>query len=410
LTFDIIDTARLLDYTGILNVLPACAFLLKPTFSSTLRTELIVSGGLDVATAVRAYMCGDVPTVALILGLQPMQYWSNASATWDPKISVQQSSDAEGCENESQYRPVILWKPANTSPVRYAAHDLASFVFSMYIEMFKHEDWTRRFEELPKTSQLPEAYTYASFAVMMKNITSSRMVNWNHFVEKLLDRIMAESRLLVEYGMSNIDPSHFQSLLVHLDALSLMDRNKIYDAEVANGQLGHQNSLFGDWENIPTHVCVTLSIPRDALHNFEVATELYLCEVQLQSSPADTPTSFPDLQMGFGKATTCVSTSTGEYTISICTDDRGWAGDSTIVVSAMVPTLVLDDNFQDSGTIGLYLHHPLGAAGSARENHRCLHSAACGDEGVFITRHRPNMDGYISVPANLATSTNYGKL
>jgi hypothetical protein len=339
-----------------------------------------------------------------------MQYWSDASATWDPKISVQQSSYGEGCENESQYRPVILWKPANTSPVRYAAPDLASFVFSMYIEMFKHEDWMRRFEELPKTSQFPEAYTYASFAVMMKNITSSCMVNRNHFVEKLLDYIMADSRLLVEYGMSNIDPSHFQLLLVHLDTLSLMDRNKIYDAEVANGQLGHQNGLFEDWENIPTQVCVTLSIPRAALHDFEGATELYLCEVQLQSSPANAPTSVSDLQIGFGEVMTYVTTSTGEYTISICTDDRGWAGDSTIVVSAMVPTLVLDDNFRDSGTIGLYLHHPRRAAGSGRENHRCLHSAAYGDEGVFITRHRPNMDGHISVPANSATSTNHGKI
>lgn len=81
-SFDVIDTSNLVDHLDSLNVMIATVSLLKSKPSSNIRTEMLLPRELTVAESAETLLCGDLPTMALLLGLKPLQYWTNTTATW----------------------------------------------------------------------------------------------------------------------------------------------------------------------------------------------------------------------------------------------------------------------------------------------------------------------------------------
>jgi hypothetical protein len=81
-TFDVIDTSDLMECLGSLNILAAAAPLLSTLPSSVIRTEMLVRGEKSVASSAANLLSGDLFTMALLLGLIAVQYWTNATATW----------------------------------------------------------------------------------------------------------------------------------------------------------------------------------------------------------------------------------------------------------------------------------------------------------------------------------------
>jgi hypothetical protein len=69
-SFDVIDTSNLLDHLGSLNVLAATVPLLSPVPSSILCTEMLVLGEENVTLSAKTLLSGDLPTMALLLGLK----------------------------------------------------------------------------------------------------------------------------------------------------------------------------------------------------------------------------------------------------------------------------------------------------------------------------------------------------
>ncbi|KXJ90139.1 hypothetical protein Micbo1qcDRAFT_234774 [Microdochium bolleyi] len=79
--FDIIDTTSLADEHGFLNVLVAARPLLRPSPVSVVYTEALrrSPGGQTYKQNLDRLMCGDAVLNALLLGLSPVEYWTNTS-------------------------------------------------------------------------------------------------------------------------------------------------------------------------------------------------------------------------------------------------------------------------------------------------------------------------------------------
>ncbi|KAH9217441.1 hypothetical protein DL95DRAFT_406771 [Leptodontidium sp. 2 PMI_412] len=78
--FDVIDTSNLLDHLGSINVLVAVVPLLKRQATSTLYTESLVAREKSLKDLMDAILCGSFPTMSLLLGLVPIEYWTNTTA------------------------------------------------------------------------------------------------------------------------------------------------------------------------------------------------------------------------------------------------------------------------------------------------------------------------------------------
>ncbi|CAJ2510472.1 Uu.00g132810.m01.CDS01 [Anthostomella pinea] len=77
LTFDIIDRSNLCDHVGGLNLLTAVSPLLRNCASSAVYTEILHKRSESPQKAFDHILCGHTPTVSLLLGLFPVDYWTN---------------------------------------------------------------------------------------------------------------------------------------------------------------------------------------------------------------------------------------------------------------------------------------------------------------------------------------------
>jgi hypothetical protein len=81
LSFNVIDTSNLIDHLGAINLLVAISPLLDNTPSATLYTETLVKRETNQKASIDELLCGHFPTMSVILGLFPVEYWANATAT-----------------------------------------------------------------------------------------------------------------------------------------------------------------------------------------------------------------------------------------------------------------------------------------------------------------------------------------
>jgi hypothetical protein len=96
----------------------------------------------DVFESAKNLLCGDLPTIALLVGLKPAQYWTNAVAPWSANESLLRDlPDGEKTINAMD-RPIVLWKPLETSLIQYDPAEMSRLILKLYLEMFqKVVDW-----------------------------------------------------------------------------------------------------------------------------------------------------------------------------------------------------------------------------------------------------------------------------
>jgi len=80
LLFNVIDTSNLMDHLGAINILVAASPLLDNSLSATLYTEALVKKEEDLKLLVDRILCGHFPTISILFGLVPIEYWTNSSA------------------------------------------------------------------------------------------------------------------------------------------------------------------------------------------------------------------------------------------------------------------------------------------------------------------------------------------
>ncbi|KAL1595943.1 hypothetical protein SLS60_009633 [Paraconiothyrium brasiliense] len=132
--FDVIDTSNLVDHLGSLNMLSATVALLAKQGSSVIRTEMLVPKEEDGSISAKAMLCGNLPDVALLLGLRPVHFYSEASGTWTTDDVM-----TNFAKTLNPSRNIIVWRHTNAVKFAFKPKELARFVYNVYLEMFRNE-------------------------------------------------------------------------------------------------------------------------------------------------------------------------------------------------------------------------------------------------------------------------------
>lgn len=447
--FDVIDTSNLCDHLGSLTLLTATSPLLRDDISAVLYTEVLARNHKDPREVLDQVLCGHVPTLSTLLGLFPVEYWTNTSPT---SISDEVMLDTviEGLsekQKDSQQRGQLFlrtsWKRAlctnstiplfpQVIPIRFDPKLLAKTLYGIYVHMFLDEDFTHRLSNLNlETIQKSGLVWYqrSSFVSFLRLVQTRVKCDWDAVMDGTMDLI--ESRSNAPMGMN-----YYQELNVYLHMLGVFSTPimKNWAKHEENATLiPYQSRVIPDdgkwrdlrdWKNIPPVVCVTLKIPRKRLTVF---TSMNLNKLGtppvhglLQGSdrrwgPNGWQNILPACQLSFGAISTLGKPYDDSYEICVQEDDAGWGGTSPLIASFFTPTFPLLQRPQDV-MVALGLHSSpatvasflpkLGLAMNVYE------TTLANSDAVYVTRFAPNQSGFPIVtgfaPTALASGTETG--
>lgn len=359
-SFDVIDTSNLADHLGCLNLLAAASPLLNPTVTSMIFTEMLVLREENIDRYAKALLCGDLPTVALLFGLMPVQHWTHATATsvfdsvFDEALAGMIGLRQEKASGQSRFIVIwksiglllghsrwskeALWGPDVDAALTFEANDLARLLYRMYLDMFQDESWAKLSAATPESMMRKpyERYTRASLTAILRLLKNCERVDWRRFIEQFVDLVLDDPNL-------NMGAHYLQELFVHLHVFGLHTMSS-YAPEM-DGLVAHlKDSPLRNWQDVPSVLCVTLVVPRQKLAVFQKAlpTEFGspICHLMLQCSDGR-QNIFPEIQLGFGHVQTSGMRYTDSFTIQVQADDNEWEGTAPLLVSAMVPKWAL---------------------------------------------------------------------
>ncbi|KAI1140251.1 hypothetical protein F5Y05DRAFT_424149 [Hypoxylon sp. FL0543] len=373
--FDVIDTSSLCDVLGPLTLLTAISPLLKPETFPVIYTEAINRRHSSHRKALEDMLCGDVPTLSMLLGLLPMEYWTNSSPiSYTDEASPSRvvegtsksSSDEEDCtlqHHSSQTYLKIRWKrplyedgrstvPLGYSPpvglwiMQFDPKQLAEILYLVYCYIFRDEspeEGVRSITPNPDHPSFSARYNVASFVSFLRLIKGRVDCKWGTTMYNLIDLIDENA-----YGENKPNMGEFYVYLQIFDVftadfLKLQKRSDVKDAPT--------DTKWGDsrdWASTPP-VCVTLKIPREDLSALGDKGPEDLNRAQIRCSIGSNEYYSADefsyiarvCQLGFGEISTYGDRGSDDFEIKIKNDSEGWDGESPLIVVFYVPTSVL---------------------------------------------------------------------
>jgi hypothetical protein len=418
LSFNVIDTSNLMDHVGAINLLTATSPLLEHSISATLYTESLVRREENQKAFIDGLLGGHFPTVSVLFGLVPIEYWTNATATSNvDEILLDAVERQMGSmeNNPGQMRSRLAWKRQLSSSsetiqtsapplIRFTEADLAGILFQVYLKMFQNEDVSSLFSKINlltiQNNSCPR-YHRGSLASFLCFVKKRVVVDWNKTMDAFLALIENDSKLAL--GRNYIQELYLQLHLLGVHTVSTL-------GEPVRRSHGAQN-LEGlrAWKNIPGVICVTLKVPRERLGVFtevplgELGTPPLHCVLRSSHSYDGRPwhNAFAAVQLGFGHATTSGSRSGDNFKVNVSEDRHGWSGNSPMLISFCAPSwlvLQLEPNdiivalgVQNTPhsvktflkVLGLELH---------------VYETDLGnEENVYITKSHPHQSGFPSV-------------
>jgi hypothetical protein len=424
--FDIIDTSNLVDHLGALNILVATAPLLVDGVTSTVYTEILVNHESNVQEMVRNILCGHFGTISLMLGLVPVESWTNATAVADVDEglfdAVLRHTEMQSDGRPTQSRTRLCWKkvsamlrrnsllnPAATqfsTSLDFDAQDMSRLLASIYQTMFCHEDIRTlmaalKIQGIQKLSN--PYYNRASFAALLKHVRNTVTTDWEKTIDLLLDVIAEDA------SPTSLWRNYMQelNLYLHLSGIHtvpvLQDgAPKLFNLEAAK--------YLSSWEDVPSVLCITFEIPRDnlkvlqdiRLRNF--GTPSLCCTVQSSpTSPQQWASNFSTVQVAFGMINPVGNKGAATFHISVKEDPESWAGTSPLVVSFLIPTWLVLQEPQTARVACRIQSTPHAAASLAEKLGLGLEifETTLGDDGrVHITKFMPHMSAYPIFVAN----------
>ncbi|KAJ3567561.1 hypothetical protein NPX13_g6721 [Xylaria arbuscula] len=294
--FDVIDTSNLCDHLGSLTLLTATSPLL-PDVSAVLYTEALARNHKSYREVLDQVLCGHVPTLSTLLGLFPIEYWTNTSPmsigdemmldTLMGGLSKNQKTSRQG----GQMFLRTSWKRAlcisstitplpQSIPIRFEPKLFAKTLYGVYVRMFLDEYWAHRLSNLDLEALRKSA----------------------------LDTVMEATMDLIE-GRSNapMGMNYYQELNVYLHMLGVFSTGvmkgwtKRNEDPILTPFLSSIRPVDGkwgdlrDWKNIPPVVCVTLRIPRNKLTVFTNMDLNKLVALGVHNSPTTVACFLPKL-------------------------------------------------------------------------------------------------------------------
>ncbi|KAL7941447.1 hypothetical protein V8C42DRAFT_360845 [Trichoderma barbatum] len=138
------------------------------------------------------------------------------------------------------------------------------------------------------------------FAAFLHLVKSRVIVDWSKLMDKMLQRIENDTRLIM--GKNFIQESYLHLHL--LNVFSVDTLRKTYNSNVSS----EANNNVLDWADMPSTLSVTLRVPRKMLAVFTEEDSAKIGTVPVQCSIQHSPKSklkswqstFVALQMGFG--------------------------------------------------------------------------------------------------------------
>lgn len=407
--FDMIDTSNLEDHLGTLNILVAAGPLLKNEPWASLCTERLISYHASQQHVFDNVLCGDGPTVSLLLGFSPVQYWTNAKCESHVDeyflSSVQKGTSSE----ETQLRSRLVWKrddqfsgqSGGRGRLHISAAALARVVFQIYQRMFETENLRR---EGASTATRRSSYPHfhrGSLAALLKLIMTRVQTDWSDMCSSLFQKI-SEDRTLT------LATNQMQELGAQIHLMGVNTEAWIINEPSSISKLGG----FHAWSSIPPVVAVTMLVPRQSFTrlfvdtiNHKMASPALAGSLRAGSASANQwHNMFGDVHIVFGNIKETHSRSDDDFKISIEQDVDGWSGDSPLIASFYVPTAALQVE-PKSSLVGLcvppsgqstMLYGPILGLSMTVFETRVDNEAA-----VFVTRFMPGQDGYPAICAGV---------
>ena len=337
LSFDIIDTSNLGDYVGAINVLAAASPLLEETASATLYTETQSKHADTYQKLISDAFCGDLPTVAVLFRLFPVEYYANASAvpTMD-ECTVSVSLDGSVTTMRQIFCRIVWKRPLSESErIHFDNFSLANLLHQVYREMFRGENRARFTSEDDKEAikchNMP-FYHRGSFVALLRQVRSSTSVDWDTMLRTLLRLILNDSD--IETSLS-----FWAELAAHVHILGIWSLSQLNEISNSTMEL-RPSGEFAKWKGIPHVLCITLSVPRSNIKGLKM-----LCNLGAVATPVycvcrtskGLHACFADLQLAFGKISISGSRNRSSFEVHIAEDESGWTGDSDLNLSFYTP-------------------------------------------------------------------------
>ncbi|KAJ9660986.1 hypothetical protein H2201_006714 [Coniosporium apollinis] len=405
-SFDVIDTSNLVDHIGAINVLVATAPLLKHSISASLHTESLVRREKSYKERVDSILCGHFSTISFLLGLFPVEYWTNVAAV--------STVDENLFDKTGQMHMRLTWKrlvpvtkkPLTWPPVHLDESALAHILYRIYLKMFESENLSvlmSGMNQLALQKHSLSHYHRGSLAIFISLIKTRVAVNWNTVMTKFLGLVESDLNLMV--GMNYIQELILQLHLLGVHSIEILRRPSSLGSET------QRPKGLRAWKDIPAAVCVTLKVPRAKLAVFTRIPRLELgvptVQCVLQSSPRSVgppwQNLFASVQLAFGKATTSGVRNSDSFRVQVTEDESGWSGSSPLFLSFYAPTwTVLQEPESAIVAFGIQSTPFSSKTFSKLLGHTMnVYEASLGDEdAVYVTKHMPNQSGYAFISAS----------
>ena len=398
-SFDIIDSSNISDHSGALNLLISAGPLLKDEPWSTIYTELMARGSASESDKFESLLAGHTRTVSVLLGLAPIEYWTNATAISivdEMYISMSERSGTESLRIQSR----LAWKHDKylsgrghqAGKLSLKPADLAVLAHRVYLDMFQHENLANyRVGKMP-SMQFPK-YHRGTFAAFIKALCKSTRINASEFGHLILEKVVDDTTLA-------LGTNHTQAFLAELSQIGVFSiptlRNEIKRNSTEAG--------FCKWKKIPEMIAVTLVVPAPQWQRLYKSARSKLGSLGFEASVrCDTSDDggyhnlFADVQIAFGIASTRGARDQDGFTVIVQEDEAGWAGNSPMIATFYAVTGALQFNL--AGTkVSLCLQHSaqtvMQYSGLLDSDMAVFGAPILDEKSVYISKNAPGQPSY----------------
>lgn len=385
-----------MDHLGCLNLLTAAGPLLKQKPMSTLSTEALVPRELDMGKFKKNLLFGDIPIVALLLFLNPVENWTGAasradSPTRQPWFILHWKSTA------------IYDKETANPSLSFNSKELAGILFQVYKGKFSNKNPTGWLSGIQDGLQR-QAYahdTRSSFVAILSLIRRRNMVVWDDFMRELYDLILNDPS--IKFGASYV-----AEMIAYFGVLGL---RSMPDTELpSRSAVNSPQCPLQHWEHVPSSLCVTMIIPREKLRLFERASSKGgpIVQMVLRDMEMDAQSFYLNIQAGFGHLKVLGERYSEDLALEIEEDRRNWDGTAPMIVSAVVPSWVVLQKVDLSTEVIFAPNQSLysfAAFGNKLGLELAISKSTLASEDVYITKNRPNMSTHVSFSGASSSSS-----
>jgi hypothetical protein len=350
--FDVIDTSDLEDSLGALNILVSGGPLLKAVPWATLYTESRIGGKEAEKTKFKELLCGPTMTVATLLGISPVEYWTNATAVSnvDEYVinmpSTQLASERPGItwRFSWKYHEHLSGQTGQVLRLKVKEDTLVTLIYKIYRAMFASEDMMGFLSlagDQQNTTLKKHAYPRyhrGSLIAFIRRLLQTVDASSEAVCRKVLMKIKQDSSLM-------LGPRFSQALSLEMSRHGLFTLPGLSQ----DMQRGSNGPLFSKWSVVPEAVAVTISIP--AVHWKRFAKAALEANIGftvegglrgVQGSETTWHHIFPDVQVTFGTISVTGDRQGEDFTVAVEEDVlASWSGNSDMVATFSVPTASL---------------------------------------------------------------------